>query len=313
MGLRSLVQGPDTCVTVPMSSTGRRRPALPVTAVLLAALVVAACTDTTTGTTGAETAGATALPEHLTATEEYLPGLAADVYLPPGRATAPLVVIVPGGGWESADRSGLGPLADALADAGFMAVTITYRTGTDEARFPVPAEDIACAVSFASTRAMEAGIDARPLVLAGHSAGAHLAAVVALAPDLVRGECRYPAALPDALVGLAGPYDLPAVGNVAWPLLGTTVEQDPDRWEEASALTYAAARPELRVLLAHGDADELVPLESSIEFADALRATGHTVRMETLPGADHADLYNPQIASLIVEWIDSLGSTPSMS
>ncbi len=147
------------CLTVPMSATGRRRLALPVTAVLLGALVLAACTDTTTGTTAADTAGATALPEHLTTTEEYLPGLAADVYQPPGRTTAPLVVIVPGGDWESADRSGLGPLADTLADAG---LTITYRTGTDEARFPVPVQDIACAVSFASTLAKEAGINPRP-------------------------------------------------------------------------------------------------------------------------------------------------------
>jgi acetyl esterase/lipase len=294
-----------------MSATGRRFPALPVAAVLLGALALAACTDTTSGTTAADTAGATALPEHLTTTEEYLPGLAADVYQPPGRSTAPLVVVVPGGGWESADRSGLGPLADALADAGLMAVTITYRTGTDEARFPVPVQDIACAVSFASTLAMEQEINARPLVLIGHSAGAHLAAVVALAPALVRGDCPYPAASPDALIGLAGPYDLPAFGNVAWPLLGVTEEEDPDRWEEASALTYAAAKPELPVLLAHGDADELVPLEFSIEFADALEATGHTVRMEILPGAHHADLYDSQIASLIVQWIDSLGSPPS--
>ena len=135
-------------------------------------------------------------------------------------------------------------LADTLADAGMMAVTITYRTGTDGARFPVPVQDIACAVSFASTVAKEAGINSRPLVLIGHSAGAHLAAVVALAPDLGRGDCPYPAASPDALIGLAGPYDLPAVGNVAWPLLGVSAEQDPDRCREASALTYAAARPE---------------------------------------------------------------------
>jgi hypothetical protein len=130
------------------------------------------------------------LPDHLTATEEYLPGLAADVCLPPGRATAPLVVIVPGGGWGSANRGGLGPLADALADAGFMAVTITYRTGTDEARFRPRTLRVPCASPAhgqwrrRSMRIRWCSLVTRP--------GAHLAAVVALAPDLVRGNCPTP-------------------------------------------------------------------------------------------------------------------------
>jgi dipeptidyl aminopeptidase/acylaminoacyl peptidase len=80
---------------------------------------------------------------------------------------------------------------------------------------------------------------------------------------------------------------------------------------QCAHLRHSKAR--IASLLAHGDADELVPLESSIELADALRATGRTVHMETLPGAGPSDLYDAQIASLIVEWIDSLGSPPSMS
>ena len=46
---------------------------------------------------------------------EYLPGLEAYPHLPTGVTSAPVVVLVPGGGWVSADPSGLGGLADSLA------------------------------------------------------------------------------------------------------------------------------------------------------------------------------------------------------
>ncbi|MFZ0157882.1 MAG: hypothetical protein WAL50_02540, partial [Kineosporiaceae bacterium] len=58
-------------------------------------------------------------------TADYLPGLAADLHLPTGAATAPVVVLVPGGAWVSADPSGLTPLARALAAGGIVAVTMT--------------------------------------------------------------------------------------------------------------------------------------------------------------------------------------------
>ena len=66
---------PIPWVTVPVSAIGRRRLPPPVAAVLLGVLGLAACTDTTIDTTAADTAGATASAEHLTGTEEYLPGL----------------------------------------------------------------------------------------------------------------------------------------------------------------------------------------------------------------------------------------------
>ena len=272
-----------------------------VAATVLAALVVGGCSasEPTTGPTSSS-------PTHLAGTEEYLPGLAADVYLPTDPVGASVVVLVPGGTWQSADRTGLGPLADALADRGIVAVTATYRTGTDESRFPVPVEDIVCAVGFAQARANEVGASG-PLVLLGHSAGAHLAAVAALVPERFQGQCSSAPAAPDALVGLAGPYDVESSADVAWPLIGSTPEEDPKAWEEANPLTWAASRTELPVLLAHGDADDVVPLELTNQFVDALRDEGHEVRMELVPDADHDAIYGAQMAALVADWIDSLG------
>jgi len=105
------------------------------------------------------------------ATSEYLPGLAADVVLPPvpGRGThAPVVVLVPGGGWHTADRSGLLPLAGALARGGAVTVTVTYQGSDQGGSFTGTVREIECAAGFAVSRARNAGIEPTHVVLLGH-------------------------------------------------------------------------------------------------------------------------------------------------
>lgn len=160
---------------------------------------------------------------HLAATEDYLPGVAIDVFLPRRRTVdAPVVVLVPGGAWRSADRTGLRPLADALAGRGIVAFTATYRIGRDDARFPVPVSDIVCAVDFAVARASRAGLDPGPVALLGHSSGAQLAALAALEPARFRDACPYPPANIDGFIGLAGAYDLISFADDAESLFGAT-------------------------------------------------------------------------------------------
>ena len=109
-----------------------------------------------------------------TSTSEYLPGLAADVYLPtPGDDPVPIVLLVPGGGWQTADRTGLAPLASSLADAGFVAVNATYRAGVDGATFPEPVQDVLCAAGFAVGQARTAGLEPGPVVVLGDDVHGH--------------------------------------------------------------------------------------------------------------------------------------------
>lgn len=245
---------------------------------------------------------------HLAATVDYLPGVAADVFLPSRRSgTVPVVVLVPGGAWRSADRTGLRPLADALADAGFLAVTASYRVGGDDARYPVPVQDIECAVSFAVHRAAVNGITPDPVVLAGHSSGAHLAALAALGTTGPAGSCPYPPAIPDGFVGLSGPYDQMLLADLAVPLFGVPPGVNPELWKSADPVDRARLRPELAVLLLHGAADRDVSPTFSTMFADALRKGGHAVRVTVVDGADHASIYTPQVsADDIVQWVRHL-------
>lgn len=267
----------------------------------LAPVLVAGCSDQ----------GQVASPESPAAsmrvrTEDYLPGLAADVHLPRSGAPRAAVVLVPGGGWSSADPAGLAPLAESLAPSGYAAVTITYRTAADGARFPRPVEDVACAVSWAASHISGQGSGALPVVILGHSAGAQLAALAALDPTTFVGNCPSTPVSPAGLVGLAGPYDIEAFGGPAEPLFGLPLERDPSAWAKGNPIRLAANVPELPVLLIHGGADDLVPVAFTEAFTDALRAGGHQVTLKVIDGVGHQGIYLAAVsASTIRHWLAS--------
>jgi acetyl esterase/lipase len=263
--------------------------------------------------TGRESARSPTPTPATTASEDYAPGLAADVHVP-HRSVAgdavPVVVLVPGGAWMTADRTGLDPLARELAEQGMFVVNATYRAASDGVEFPAPVADIACAVGFAVARAETTGLGPGPVVLVGHSSGAHLAALAALRDDHHRrADCAHPAATIDGYVGLAGVYDVSQAAEAAEPLFGVGPGDDPQRWAAGNPLEWVDARPSLPVLLAHGDADDLVPTFFTRRFADALRAAGHPVTVVIVPNADHHDLYDASVVAVpITRWITLLSA-----
>ena len=289
--------------------TAGRRPgrAAVVATVVLAALL---------GTVGVLRAARSGPPtsEHLSATMEYLPGRAADVYLPGHRVhAAPVVVLVPGGGWVTADRTGLAPLAESLAEAGMVAVNVTYRAAEDGGRFPGPVRDVDCAVDFAARRAVRAGVRPTQLVVLGHSAGAQLSALAAVTAPHFHAGCPYRHVDPTGLIGLSGPYDVSALVDAARPLFGAGPAQAPAAWREGNPDSWLRAHPtegpRLRVLLVHGDADTLVPVWFSRVFADAVRRSGRPVRLVVLPGAEHGDTYHgDRVTDLVVRWVRAMPS-----
>jgi len=238
---------------------------------------------------------------------EYLPGLEAYPHVPDDVDAAPVVVMVPGGSWISADPSGYGPLAEVLAGAGIVAVPVTIRAGEDGVTYPVPVEDVLCALAAGAAASTEAGVEPTSLVLLGHSSGAHLSAVAALAPDAVRPACEDPLVEADALVGLAGPYDIRDVAGMAETLFGVPAAEDPEAWTQANPVLLADRRPDLPVLLLHGDADGVVPVDATRAFAAALEAGGHDTTVEVVPGADHASIYSAEVAGpRVTDWVLAL-------
>jgi acetyl esterase/lipase len=235
----------------------------------------------------------------------YLPHLAVDVYRPKGpvEPQRPVVVLVPGGSWLKADPAGLRPLAARLAARGVPAVTITYRAADDGVRLPAAVADIRCAAAFAAQATRRPRH--RPVVLAGHSSGAHLAAVAALVPRDPSARCRYPTAEIVGFIGLAGPYDLSSFADAAEPLLGAPLGEDPAAWRAANPLLLGRHPPAgLRVLLVHGSADPVVPARNTRLMATVLRAAGADVTVAAPLGADHDSVYSADVAApLVLRWL----------
>jgi acetyl esterase/lipase len=206
-----------------------------------------------------------------------------DVYAPEDdSATArPVVVYLYGGGWQGGQRKASRPIAQTLAAHGIVTFAPDYRV-YPETVFPGFIEDAAAAVRWTHQHAHEFGGDPGRIIIMGHSAGAHIAAMVATAPQYLQADGLSKASL-RGMVGLAGPY--------------SQFTTDPHMAEIFPAALRPQAMPidfvtgnEPPMLLAAGTADTDVDPVNSTQFADALRAKGDLVELKRYEGLGHDSL-----------------------
>lgn len=205
-----------------------------------------------------------------------------DVYAPqkPSAGRLPVIVFLYGGSWNSGTKDGYAFVGRALASRGFLVAIPDYRL-VPQIRYPAFLEDNAAAVRWVRAHVVGYGGDPDRLILAGHSAGAYNAAMLALDPrwlgadrSAVRG-----------LIGLAGPYDfLPFDGPVAQQTFGGVA--DPRSTQPVSYVT--AGDPP--AFLATGDKDDTVRPGNSDSLAARLRTSGGEIERRRYPDVGHVGL-----------------------
>lgn len=117
-----------------------------------------------------------------------------DVYAPPQAHDAPVIVMVHGGAWMIGDKSMKFVIEGKVGrwvPRGFVFISIAYRM-LPEAPVSEQAQDVARALAYAQQHAAEWGGDPRRVVLMGHSAGAHLVALVSAQPAIARAQGAQP-------------------------------------------------------------------------------------------------------------------------
>ncbi|MFA6959619.1 MAG: alpha/beta hydrolase [Opitutaceae bacterium] len=222
---------------------------------------------------------------------------ALDLYLPEGEGPFPLIVWIHGGGWQLGDRRiNFAPIFNR---AGFAVASIGYRLTKEGHPFPAQIEDCIAGLAWLKKHAGEHRIDPDRVGLIGHSAGAHLAALMLacgqsgiFSRQLVRA---------DAAVLWSPPVDL-ALARGRWPATSAfSNPRDPFQtkffptgaYDErfaiyASPTTYVGAGlPPM--LIVHHERDTLVPIGQTEEFVKLARAAGDDVVFHH----DTRDLKNP--------------------
>ena len=206
-----------------------------------------------------------------------------DVYEPLGlRAPAPVIVFFYGGSWQTGSKDRYLFAGQAFASAGAIVVIPDYRTWP-EVMFPDFIEDGAQAVAWVEDNIEGFGGDPERISLMGHSAGAHIAAMLALDRSFLTAAGANPDRL-EALIGLAGPYDF-------LPIRARTVKKIfavEDR-QQTQPITFV--RPGApRALLLHGDEDGTVLAKNSRNLAAALERAGVPVTLEIYEGIGHLEI-----------------------
>lgn len=203
----------------------------------------------------------------------------------PADAAAPLPVVVffYGGAWQEGARQDYAFVAAGLARRGHLVVVPDYRVAP-QAPYPAFLQDAAAAIAAARRLAPSHGGDPTRLVLMGHSAGAHIAAMLALDPRWLAeaGEDRRRIA---GLVGLAGPYDfLPIVR----PDIIRVFAPAPDL-RETQPVTFADGHAPPALLL-HGTADTTVLPRNSQNLATRLSEAGAPATLRLYEGVGHVGI-----------------------
>ena len=236
--------------------------------------------------------------------------LLGDAYLPKAAGKYPVVIAVHGGGWQGGSKASYRFLGPWLAQRGYAVFSIDYRlVKPGRKMFPESVLDARAAVKFMRSRAGEFGVDPDRIALMGDSAGAHLAALVALGGEAF-GEAYtddpYAAvsAKVKALIPVYGVFDMAQQwdhdllhrpgDNIAEKYLGAPPSVDRKLYFDGSPLSYAVkSSSSVSVLLANGTEDDVVDRAQTDAFFLALKQSGNFVRRYVMQGAGHYWLTDP--------------------
>jgi acetyl esterase/lipase len=245
-------------------------------------------------------------PSQLELADRYWPGATefkglvafsdnSDTYLPIafGKGTPfedcngpkfPTLIFIHGGSWRDGDRRSYAFVGRAFAARGIITHIIDYRK-LPRHRFPVFIEDAAREVAAIYADMTPNGCaDPKRIYVMGHSAGAHIATMIALNPQWLASEQRNPSIIA-GVIGLAGPYDF-------YPFTSDAAKEAFGDWpapQETQPISYARkdAPP---MLLLHGSRDQTVKPRNSKVLAAAINEAGGKAQAKIYDGIDHADI-----------------------
>jgi acetyl esterase/lipase len=203
-----------------------------------------------------------------------------DVCRPRGAAAAPVIIFFYGGAWQSGYKELYRYVAKALARRGYVAVVPDYRI-YPEVCYPDFLDDGAQVVRWVRDNIARFGGDPDKLFLKGHSAGAHIAAMLSIDARWLGKVGLDPRRDIAGLIGIAGPYDLMPLRDEKLKVIFGGV----NRPETQPIFHVAPGAPP--ALLMTGGRDRLVEPGNSVRLAARLVAAGNAATVLTYRRIGH--------------------------
>lgn len=226
----------------------------------------------------------------------FVPGRALDIFRPDGDGTsAPALFFVHGGGWHAGSRVDCHKLMEYFRDRGHYCAAADYRlnvTATDQLA------DLRESIRLFADFLSEACHDSR-IVIYGGSAGAHLAALLALAAPGSCGERVTGAAVPAAGLIVSAfppcfapwPNIFPPIAEAMQRAAGRPYADDPDLYARLSPIRHVSDSS-CPVLNLHAANEHMFPLRHSLEFEATMRDFGRSCRTVVFEDAEHGFFYD---------------------
>ena len=175
-----------------------------------------------------------------------------DVFRPDKGEKLPALVMIFGGGWRTGSKEAQVPMAQQIAEKGYVTAAIEYRL-SPEALYPAAVYDIKAAIRFLRANADKYDIDPNKIAITGSSAGGQLAALVGFTGNVEKFEgalgnnnvsSKVQAIIDmDGILDFTTPSeslgdDTPGKHSAGYYWFGASLKDARDKWVEASPMIY---------------------------------------------------------------------------
>lgn len=246
--------------------------------------------------------------------------LKLDLYLPEKTGKSALVVWIHGGGWQKGSKKDC--KLNWLTEHGYSVASISYRL-SQVAKFPAQLHDCKGAIRWLRANSNKYGFEPNDIIVAGSSAGGHLAALVGTTsgnerlegevggnltqPSSVSAIIDYYGATDFILRSKTQPSRANEVGSVVYNLLGGGADKKVELAKLASA-AHHVTKDDPPLLIFHGDKDNTVLIDQSEAIIKAYKSKGLSVRMNVLSGKKHggAVFYDGENRKRVLEFLEEV-------
>ena len=229
----------------------------------------------------------------------------------------PLIVYVQGSAWKGQDLYGAIPNLSYIAVKGYVIASVEIRD-TDKAQFPAALEDVKCAIRFLRKNADTYGIDPERVAVWGDSSGGHLSLMTGLTMgDYNNGLYAEQSDEVCAVVDYFGVSNILTLGkyndaldhdSAECPeglLIGGRVTDNIELSKKASPVYQDLTKKLPPFLIIHGDSDNIVHVNQSIELYKTLKEHGQCATFYKVTGADHGGpgIWNLEVLNITEQFL----------